>query len=112
MADYRESSVEGRVWRRCHRVDIVNDIDNKVVLFHEEDVAQMNGYSFKTPLSYLRKEYAPSNLINVIDPSTGQPTGETVSEDRLYTLLYSAYLQTAKERDEFEDARQSGGTSV
>lgn len=109
MADYREQPVDGKTWRRCRRLDIINDSDSQFVLFHEEDVAQVGGQVFKTPLSYLRKDFNPTGEIPLVNPLTGELTGQVVTEQELYVMLYSAYIKTAKERDDYEIAQQSGG---
>ena len=109
MSDYREQAVEGRTWRRCKRLDVINESDTKFVLFHEEDVAQVGDRQFKTPLSYIRKDFDPENTIDLVDPATGEKTGAQVTEGYLYQILFSAYYASAQERDAHEIAQQPQG---
>jgi len=43
--------------------------------------------------------YVPSAVIEILDPATNNPTGETITQQNLYNILYSLYIATAKARD-------------
>lgn len=100
MTNYKESSTTGTKWRRCETVTIRNTLNTvPCILFVEEDVAQIANTVMHNHVGVLVKEFSPTNTIQLLDPSSGEPTGDTLSHGELYTILYSLYIQTARERD-------------
>lgn len=37
--------------------------------------------------------------VSMLDPQTGEPTGQTFTHADLYKMLFSLYMDTAKKRD-------------
>lgn len=100
MADYQETVAEGKMWKRCHQVIIDNPLDGeKPVRFFEEHVVTLGGQVVHAPAGYCWTTFGPDELVPVLDLETLEPTGEVVSHARLYQLLLSAYLKTARQRD-------------
>ena len=100
MANYKESTAEGSSYVRCHTLTVYNPLDQQpVVHFQEETVVSIGGSTFKKQSEGCRLPVDPTAEITVIDPETNLPMGEVVTHGRLYQLLYSAYIQTANERD-------------
>ena len=100
MANYKESTLAGSSYVRCHTLMVYNPLDQQpVVHFQEETVVNMGGTVFKNQTEGIRLLVDPTSDIAVVDPETNLPTGEVVTHGRLYQLLYSAYLQSAMERD-------------
>lgn len=98
--NYREQTETGTSWRRCHEVHIYNPLDGaKTVRMDEQDVVTFNGKTVSMNVGYITKEFDPSGVIALLDPETGQPTGETMPQAALYQALYSLYMQCATERD-------------
>lgn len=100
MANYKESNVSGVEYQRCHQLKIFNPlIGAKAAEFYEEKILTINNTFVVTGSDSCRKVFNPAEVINLLDPATGNPTGETVTHQKLYEILYSLYLQTALERD-------------
>lgn len=99
---YKETLVSGSSWIRCTYVSIRNDIGTTpVVLFEEQQAFVVDGNAIITNnLGALEMLYSPTEVIEVTDPNTGELTGETVTQEYVHKLLYSAFIQTAKARDQ------------
>lgn len=101
MPDYKETSVAGHSWQRCHQVVIENSRSaSPTVRFDEESVVALEGgVEVRSPRGTLCVDYDPARTIALRDPLTGELTGETTTYAAAYALLYSAYLDAAVERD-------------
>lgn len=100
MANYKETTTEGSSYVRCHTLVVHNPLgEQPMVHFQEEAVVTIGDRNFTTLSDGVRLPVVPEAEIAVIDPATNLPTGEVVTHARLYQLLYSAYIQTALERD-------------
>ena len=108
MANYKETNVSGTSWVRCRQIEITNPVQAtapKTVFFYEEKIINIDGALTSLPQSSCRKVFDPvAGTITIVDPTTGNPTGSTVSHLELYNILYSLYIQTALERDAEEAA--------
>lgn len=105
MPNYQESQVGGIKWRRCERIEIQNPSAPEVprIFFHEQDVISVDGAIMRVgPAmpSSVHVQYNPTATIDIYDPETLEPTGETVTHAQLYGLLFSAYMTSAVARDE------------
>lgn len=101
MADYKETAVTGSSWQRCHQVVIDNRHGNAPsIRFDEERVTALSdGDSVHRALGALTVPHDPAAVVELRDPATGEPTGETVTHAEVYTIIYSIYLGTALARD-------------
>lgn len=100
MPNYKEVLAQNSVYTRCHTLIVNNPYERQPsVQFQEERVVRVDDQVFFQPMEGCRIDVTPGALITVLDPVTNLPTGETVTHERLYQLLYSAYIQTALERD-------------
>ena len=101
MPDYKETSVAGHSWRRCHQIVIDNRRSTvPTVRFDEETVVALDGAAeVRTPAGALTVEFDPAREIALRDPQTGKPTGAVMTYAEVYAVLYSAYLDAALERD-------------
>lgn len=100
MPDYKETSVAGRSWQRCHQVVIENSRSAPPTLrFDEESIVALGGGEVRTPAGVLTIDFDPSREIPLRDPQTGEPTGAVMTYAEAYAVLYSAYLDAALERD-------------
>lgn len=100
MADYMESGLVGTQWQRCKTVVVNNPLaGEKSILFHEERVISLGEQSLKQPLDGCSKAFSADGTFPLLNPTTNEPTGQTMSHSDLYVALYSLYMQTALERD-------------
>lgn len=101
MSNYMEQSVTGIEWRRAKRVVINNPLDGtREARFDEESVLRTDsGLTVHQPHGYLSMPYDESAVIDIYDPETGQPTGQTITQGEAYGILFSAYMTAAVARD-------------
>lgn len=100
MPNYKESDVSGVAWQRCHTVTIENQLElPKKVNFQEEQVIDISGKIYHEWVSGCSKDYSATASFPILDPLTGNETGQTMTHEELYVALYSLYMQTASERD-------------
>ena len=95
-------------WVRCRAITITNPLPGQVAghvpevptaYFTEEKVLNLDGANVQLPAGSCSKPFNPTDTITLLDPATGEPTGETVTHAALYGILFSLYMQTAVERD-------------
>lgn len=100
MADYKEQAVAGKQWTRCHTV-VIDNTYNAVpsISFQEEQVTSAGGEIFKKSTGSINLTFDPSRVINLIDPATGNPSGQTMTFGEMYTGLWSLYMAEALARD-------------
>lgn len=108
MADYQESQISSTKWRRCFQLAVRNPSApaTPTIQFFEEDVATVGDALIRLSETSCGVSYNPSAVVDVYDPVTLQPTGQTFTHEQLYGMLFSAYLHTALARDETEAAAQ------
>lgn len=100
MADYQESQLNGTKWRRCFQLAVHNHRGNAPsIQFFEEDVIAVEDKTLRLGETSCSVAYNPQATVQVYDPATLQPTGQTFTHEQLYGMLFSAYLQTALARD-------------
>lgn len=101
MADYKETTVNGTQWQRCRTVIIDNSYGRQpVITFQEEKLTNVNGELFQQGAGGLNVPFDPSKVITLLDPATGQPTGQTITFGEMYVGMWSLYMQEAFARDE------------
>jgi len=101
MSTYIESTVTGQVWTRCNQIAIDNRRGTTpTVRFEEERVVVLDdGDEMRKPAAGITLDFDPARQIPLLDPSTGQPTGNSTTYGAVYAILYSAYIAAAQERD-------------
>lgn len=100
MPDYKQTTLTGTEWQRCHTVTIDNPLDGApAIFFGEESVASVGSRIIKQNVPGCRKPFSAAESFPLLDPSTNEPTGQTMTHGELYVALYSLYMQTAIERD-------------
>ena len=111
--NYKQTDVTGSSWVRCNTITIKNPLKTteriglgginpiiKEVYFQEEEVIVLSDdKTIITPSGSISTPYIPENTISILDPTTGQATGATITHADLYKILYSLYIQTAQARD-------------
>jgi hypothetical protein len=102
MSNYNETNVVGSTWTRCSSVYISNVYDSvPSITFGEQQLIVLEN---QNPLVVNTNNscsalFDANGSIIVLDPATGNPTGQTVTQQQLYDILYSLYIATAAERD-------------
>lgn len=100
MPDYKQSSVAGTSWQRCHTVTVHNQLGQTPrIEFQEEKVINIDGANIPQWVGGCTKDFSPTGSFPLLDPATNAPTSQTMSHGELYVALYSLYMQTALERD-------------
>lgn len=103
MTDYKESEVIGKKWRRCFQLAVHNHRGNSPsIQFFEEDVMTVDESVLRLGEVSCSVAYDPEAMVEIYDPETLEPTGDTFTHAQLYGMLFSAYIDTAFKRDEAE----------
>jgi len=103
MTNYKETTGSGSSWTRANRVMILNPLEDSVakqISFFEETVAKVGDTTIKADSGYCNTYYTADKLIELINPETGETTGETITQGKVYQAIYSLYLAAAKARDQ------------
>lgn len=99
--NYKETNLSGTSWTRCRCVTIVNPLTGgaPTAYFQEEKVISIDGAQTTVDAGSCGKAFNAGDAIPLLDPTTSNPTGSTVTHAELYAILYSLYMQTATARD-------------
>lgn len=103
--EYKYTPVTGESWLRAKRIVIDNNLDQWPTLkFVEESVMNniSDGNLYKRDEGVLVVQSSVetmTEIIPILDPTTGVDTGTTVSFGEAYAILKSAYIYYAKKRD-------------
>lgn len=104
MADYKETTVSGTQYVRCHTVTILNPLDGvKAANFSEETVINLADRQIKEGAGGFQLPFTEDTAATefpLLNPETGAPTGQTMTYTDLYVALYSLYIFGALARDE------------
>jgi hypothetical protein len=102
MADYLETNIAGRQWRRCAIIEIHNPPlpERSVVRFRETDVVEVGDKIVTVGQSSFDIKFDPAATFDLLNPDTLEPTGSTATELDIYVMLFSRYIAGAKDRDE------------
>lgn len=99
-ADYRGALVTGKRWRRVYRVVIQNPyLGTPVIAMDEEEITEIEGQRTAAPTETLTTEVEMEKFIDLIDPSTGLPTGQKTTQLEIYLAIYSLYRALGAQRD-------------
>jgi hypothetical protein len=103
---YRSKQIAGTQYTRCNLIAITNPLGGgAAVQFQEEVVRELGGVVERVqvpmqPGRLLEVPYEPDADIALIDPATGQPSGQTIKQSVVYLALFSRYMAAAKARDD------------
>jgi hypothetical protein len=110
--NYKETTLAGTSWTRCRCVTITNPLpghghiqaitgieEGPTAFFQEEKVVSDGSVQTSSDAGSCRKAFDAWAAIPMLNPSTSEPTGASVTHAELYAILYSLYMQTATERD-------------
>lgn len=100
MSKYNQQTTTGESWQRCYSVTIENPFNNTpTAIFREEIVVQVGDNTINQPKTVCTLTFNPTAEFAVLDPQTGQPTGQNMTHQQLYNYIYSLYIKTATDRD-------------
>ena len=107
MANYQESEVVGNKWKRCYNININNPSAPATphITFSEEDVLQLDSGLVRLGVDGFSVQFDPANEIELINPETMEPIGQTMTEGTIYLALFSKYIAAAQLRDAERAAR-------
>lgn len=100
MPDYKESAVAGVQWHRFRRITIDNPrLGVPTVTCLEEQVLSVDGVEQRRDVGSLAFRFDPAAEFPVLDPETGEPTGQTATGALVYALIYGYVMVEAAKRD-------------
>ncbi len=106
LKKYSSSSVTGESWTRAKRIVIENPLNlDNLIKFIEEKVIIMDGEYIHLDQGILDMKLGVDDLsttFDIIDVTTGEPTGEKMSYGTLHSIIFSVYMALALERDSGE----------
>ena len=107
MANYKQTDVTGSSWVRCNSINIRNYYGiSPIIEFSEEEIFELGDTRISKPytrtaslMPILHIQYDPTATVNIYNPDTLEPTGQTITHADLYGMLFSAYIDSAKKID-------------
>lgn len=89
-----QKPVAGESYIRCHQVVIDNRLGHApTIAFHRERIIGLADDATVTqPMSPREVAFDPAAVVPVLNPETGEPTGQTVTQGDLYALIYSVFV--------------------
>lgn len=101
MADYKETTVAGSSFSRCRLIEIRNPYQQMPsVVFTEERITNLDGRTLRDqPDAPMQIGYDPTTAIPMFDPTTLHPTGQSITMQEVYAIMFSAYFHFATQRD-------------
>lgn len=101
MANYNQTDITGTEYQRCFSVVINNALNQTPeIIFKEEKVFNLSSGRMSIGCGYCAKTYDENASFPILDLDTDMPIGETITDKKLYQILYSLYIKTANERDQ------------
>lgn len=105
--NFKETTIAGTSWTRCIAVTITNPLPGKgpvqsitgieqgpTAFFQDETVLSVPNGIVTTSGASHSVAYDPEAQIQLLDPNTGLDTGESITQKKLYEILFSLYIQT------------------
>lgn len=101
--NYQESSIQGSTWTRCRAVTILNPHSSTgqtaMAYFQEEKAVAFDSTVLLSDRGSCGLEFDAEATVPILDPQTGEPTGQSFTHAELYKMLFSLYMDAAKKRD-------------
>lgn len=115
MANYKSSDVVGSAYIRCSALLIRNPKNSMpTVDFAEEKYYELD----IDPIGVPHNPNKPFSVVadmayefDILDPTTGEPTGSKIKVSDMYTYLYSYYIDQAIKRD-IREAEQAAAAAA
>ena len=100
MADYRQTVHTITQWQRCFRAVIEHARHQVPRIDFLEEVVTLNGDETRQQVPGCSISYEPAEVVPMRDPETDQLTGQTMTQEEIYAILYSSYRWAADKRDQ------------
>lgn len=104
---YKPEVGSANSWLRCNHIEANNGYGQiPSIRFDEERrVVLADGQSFGQPTRSITAAFTdPSVELPLYDPTTGQLTGQSLTDGTVYAVLYSLYMRTALQADAGQQA--------
>jgi len=107
MSNYKEANIGGVSHNRWHEIHINNRLNETPnISIVEEKVLQLeDGKMFRENARMMVANFEVSKEVTIVNPVTGEPTGEVLTHADYHRYIYSLCLQIAQERDAQEAAQ-------
>lgn len=91
MPDYEQAPVLGVEYPRAHTIVIENryNVTPTITFYMEMLTLLSDGRTLTQALPAVASAFDPATGIPLLDPATGEATGESVSQAHLYQVLFS-----------------------
>ena len=101
MTEYAEQQTAGIEYTRCFQVVVDNrfGVAPRAAFFEQRVLQPDFGPVRVSAVGQIELPYDPAVVIALRDSATGEETGETITGEGLYQVIYSAYLHAALARD-------------
>ena len=100
MADYKETTVNGKSWDRAQLAIISNHYGQvPTVTYQEERILALDTGNIQRPLGQISYQIDPAAEIELRDPETLLPTGDSIPVAVVHQALLSDYINRAEARD-------------
>ena len=103
MANYNQNIVNGDSvsWTRPFRIEIDNPHNETPTVTYREEimVALPDGSHFSRPVSVISRKASQDYTFDLLNPATGQPLGQQMTELQMQVAIYSHYIAVSKQRD-------------
>jgi hypothetical protein len=86
----------GESFVRCNQIVVDNRLNKTLAITFSQEtiVGGPDGAVLHIPMSPVPMAFDPAATIPIINPETGEDTGQTATQAEVYALIYSAYLAT------------------
>lgn len=90
----QQKTIAGESYIRCHQIVIDNRLNRPpVIQYHQERVITgPGGMISKLPMGPTPQDFDPAAEVPIIDPETGEATGQAITQGELMVYMYSAYI--------------------
>lgn len=109
MPDYREQAAQAVTWRRASCVTIRNPLRGQGVPrigFEEQDAIRVGerviAHHVMGGPEGLSAEFDPAAAFPLLDPLTGEASGQQMTHQQFYVAVHSLYMHLAAARDAAE----------
>lgn len=98
--DYKSSQLSGSQWQRCNRVVINNHYGSTPqITLNEEVISEVGGKVFREDAGAISVAFNPDAVVELLNPTTGEPLGATMTQGQIHVALWSLYMTSALARD-------------
>jgi len=103
MANYKETNVNSAQWQRCKSITIRNEyMETPIIYMQEEVITVANDTVISKLVPLIDFVFNPADVVELLNPTTGESLGQTMTFEQIYVALWSLYMSKAAARDEAE----------